>query len=148
MTPIDNAAPEPQGRFVPPPPPRKSSTPWKWIFIGCGALAFIGMLLCGGCGYLAYRVTQSTLAIQQEAERIAMASPEVAADIGTVRSVTFTGRTVQNPDQSAAQFYNVRGAEGSGELEVSIKLAGFEMKMTRVVYIRKDGGRVELKTGR
>jgi hypothetical protein len=145
MSPVDNAAPDPQGRYVPPPPPR---TPWKWILIGCGGLAFIGMLACGGCGYWAYSVGKSTLAIQQEAERIAMASPEIAADIGTVRRVTPTGRTVQNPDQSAGQFYMVQGENGGGELEVSIKLAGFEMKMTRVVYIKKDGTRVELKTGR
>src|SRR5688572_8699620 len=86
---------QPAPVYAPPPPPPKKSGALKWILIGCGGVAFIGILVCGGCGLWLYNFGKSVMKVHEEVEAMVKASPEVREDIGDVQEV------VQEGDQSS-----------------------------------------------
>src|SRR5688572_13588929 len=70
------------------PPPKKSSA-LKWILIGCGGAAFLGLLVCAGCFTLVYFAAKKMMN-----EAVAKVKPIIAenetvkAEIGDVTNVT------------------------------------------------------------
>src|SRR5688572_5759255 len=71
----------------PPPPPKKSSGALKWILIGCGGVAFIGLIICGGCVVWGISITKSLLKVQEEVTTLLRNNPEVQEELGDVEEV-------------------------------------------------------------
>jgi hypothetical protein len=142
MAPPPGMAPPPPMGYMPPPPapPASGGVPWKWIFVGCGCVVAIIVLVCGGMGVWAYLFAKdmqdTVLQIQNH--------PRVQDEVGTPCTAQPGGRQVQNPDQSVTQTWTARGPKGSVDLEVTMKLESMRMKITDVTLITKDGDRVPI----
>jgi hypothetical protein len=61
------------------PPPKKSSGATKWILIGCGVAAVLGVLVCGGVGVIIYFVARGVSGSVDEVFAQALASGDARA---------------------------------------------------------------------
>ncbi|HTF57258.1 MAG TPA: hypothetical protein VK661_08495 [Planctomycetota bacterium] len=109
---------------APPPPPPKKSSALKWILIGCGTFAFLGILSCGGCFLVGYLVIKS--AINQAVAKVKpiIASNEtVKSEIGELRNVTprFDFRSEKRHGRETIYCtLDVEGDKGKGTVEVKL----------------------------
>jgi len=60
-------------------PPKKSSGATKWILIGCGAAAVLGLMLCGGVGLIVYFAMRGASATVDDVYTQALASGDAGA---------------------------------------------------------------------
>lgn len=116
--------PAPSMPPLPPPPPQKSSA-LKWILIGCGAFAFLGILACGGCFLVGFLVLKG---IANEAvaqvKPIITSNETVRSEIGEVRKVNlvWSGFRAEKRNGRDTLFFNldVEGDKGRGTVEVKL----------------------------
>src|SRR5437879_3669541 len=107
----------------PPPPPKAGGFPWKWILIGCGVMAFLGLVVCGGCTWWGAAIYKSMRRCVERTQAAVEGSPDVKAEIGAVRKMTYQeGRQTQKPGGSMTQYITVEGERMSGEVEFEMKL--------------------------
>src|SRR5262245_41709073 len=112
-------------------PAPRGSSPWKWILIGCGVLAFIGLLACGGCLAYGYYVSKDLIAAISSLEH----NPKIEAEIGTYTVVHGAQGQVTNADQSITQTLQLRGQKGSGKVELTYKFESMKLKILSKVFI-------------
>jgi hypothetical protein len=108
----------------PPPAPAKSSA-LKWILIGCGAFAFLGVLACGGCFVVGFLVLKG-LANEAVAQvkPIITSNETVKAEVGEVKSVNliWSGFRAEKRNGRDTLFFtvDVEGDKGRGTVEIKL----------------------------
>jgi len=131
-------APPPPMSPIPPmpmdaPPPKKSGA-LKWILIGCGAFAFLGILACGGCFLVGIMVVKGVINEGVAKVKPIIASNEtVKSEIGELRSISprWEVKTDRHNGHEAVNFtLDVEGDKGKGT--VLVKMFGHERKKNEV----------------
>src|SRR5437773_5825955 len=101
----------------PPPPPRKSSA-LKWILIGCGAFAFLGILSCGGCFLIGILIVKGVINEAVAKVKPIIASNEtVKSEIGELRTISprWEVKTDRHNGRYTIHFtLDVEGDKGKG----------------------------------
>ena len=110
-----------------PPPPKKSGA-LKWILIGCGGAAFLGLLVCAGCFTLVYFAAKKMIN-----EAVAKVKPIIAenetvkSEIGEVTNVTprldFKSHRKNGRDTITCSL-DVEGTKGKGVVLVKMYETG------------------------
>lgn len=137
--------PQPMSPPPPPPPPKKSSA-LKWILIGCGAVGFMGLLVCGGCLVWGIGFTKSILKIQEEVESLVRNSPEVRAEVGEIKSVDPIGdQDKQQQGTSVVMRFHVKGDKGDGEAHARVKVSLTKFTLEGVNFETDEGRMIKLK---
>jgi hypothetical protein len=146
-----NAAPGPnrgqvtyaEGDFAQ--PPAKKSR--KGLWIGCGLVGFLGVLVC--CGGLLLMIpfvmTQFGEMVRSEVED----SPTIVEHIGEIESISFSfSQTISEaenaqPGQGTPLTYDIQGTKGSGQIVVVQSQSGQEIDSA--VLITSDGTRIPIE---
>jgi hypothetical protein len=141
-----NVPPEMPAMSAPPPAPaaRKSGV-LKWVLIGCGGVAFIGLIVCGGCILWGVNMGKSVIKVHEEVEALVKASPEVAADIGAVTSVDPQDDQSSNNSKEISFRFTVHGENGTGVARARVKFTMTKFTLESVHYDTKDGRAIKLK---
>ncbi|HEY3225767.1 MAG TPA: hypothetical protein VGK61_02070 [Planctomycetota bacterium] len=121
-------APPPPMSPIPPmpmaaPPPKKSGA-LKWILIGCGAFAFLGILSCGGCLAIVYFGARAVVnhAVAQVKPIIA-SNETVKSEIGELKTVTprwDLRAEKRNGKETIYVTLDVEGDRGKGTVQVKM----------------------------
>lgn len=120
------AAPAPMPMSAPPPPPPAppKSSALKWIVIGCGGLAFLGILACGGCLAVIYFAGKAMVNKAVAHVKPIIASNEtVKSEIGELRTISprWEIRTDQHNGRETVHFtLDVEGDKGKGTVQVKM----------------------------
>jgi hypothetical protein len=130
---------------TPPPPPVKKSGALKWILIGCGGVAFIGLLVCGGCILFGVSITKSVLKVQEDVEALVRNNPEVSEKIGDIKRIDMLNNDQAGNRSDVVFQYHVEGTKGQGTVHarVAFKMTSFELKSA--TFETSDGESVKLK---
>ena len=115
--------PPPYAGYPPPPPPPPKSSALKWILIGCGIFAFLGILSCGGCFLVGYLIVRGVAN-----EAVAQVKPIIAQDetvkseIGELKDVSIVWSSFRSEkrDGKTLMFFtfDVTGDKGRGTVQV------------------------------
>lgn len=110
---------------MPPPPPAKKSSALKWILIGCGAVAFLGILACGGCAALVYFAMKKAINEGVAKVRPIIAGNEtVKKEIGELKNITprwEVRKETHNGKESILFTLDVAGDRGKGSVLVNMR---------------------------
>ena len=121
---VPPAAPPPPAYVPPPPPAPAKSSPVKWILIGCGAFAFLGILACGGCLAIVYFGAKAIINDAVAKVRPIIASNDsVKSEVGEVRNVTprWDFRAEKHDGKDTVHFtLDVEGDKGKGTVQVKL----------------------------
>jgi len=121
---VPPAAPPPPAYVPPPPAPPQKSSALKWILIGCGTFAFLGILACGGCVLLGYFFVKGMIN-----EGVALVKPVIASsetvksEIGELKTVTprWEMKAERLNGKDTVYFtLDVEGDRGRGTVEVKM----------------------------
>lgn len=108
----------------PPPPPAKKSSALKWILIGCGGVAFIGILACGGCAALVYfGVKKAINEAVAKVKPIIAANETVKREIGELKNVQprwEMRKEIRNGRETLSFTLDVEGDRGKGTVIVNM----------------------------
>jgi hypothetical protein len=86
MQPPYGGPPGQYGYGAPPPPPKSNAM--KWVLIGCGVFAGLGVLCCGGFAVVTYFGIKAAAAqMANLVKPVVEGSETVKADIGPVKSI-------------------------------------------------------------
>ena len=129
----------------PPPPVKKSSGALKWILIGCGGVAFIGLLICGGCLLWGVNLGKSVIKVQEDVTTLLENNPEVKEAIGDIKKVEMSGDREQRSSSEVSFDFHVEGTKGEGTVtaRVSFSMTKFELKSA--LFETSDGKAIKLK---
>jgi len=119
-------APQPMPMSAPPPPPPAppKSSAIKWILIGCGAFAILGVLACGGCMAIVYFAAKKMVN-----EAVAKVKPIIAqnetvrSEIGELKNVSprFDFRSERHNGRDTLYCtLDVEGDRGKGTVQVKM----------------------------
>jgi len=103
-----------------PQPPRKPSSPVKWIALGCGCLFLLLAGVGGIFGFLAFRLGKEFNAASTSGQHYLRTLPEVEATFGTLSKVeqTLVNVWVDNKQSVGFLEFALSGDKGSGRAEV------------------------------
>ncbi len=136
----------PQPMSPPPPPPPKKSSALKWILIGCGGVAFIGLIVCGGCVIWIVNFGKSVIKIQEEVETLVRNSPEIREELGEIKSVDPIGdQDKQQQGTSVVMRFQVKGEKGDGEVHARVKVSLTKFTLEGVNFETDEGRMIKLK---
>ena len=131
-------------------PPAKKSNALKWVLIGCGGLAFFGILACGGCFLVGYLVIKAGIdQIKQEGVAWIKQNELLKKEIGTVTHVDsdFSYNTEKRGDKKQVFTIkvNVTGERGKGVVKFIFEdRPGRKGGRIYGIFIREDGKEVPL----
>ena len=111
-----------------PAPPKKPAGPFRWILLGCGILAGLGVLGMGGCGGIFYFAYQASAPVAEIGATYLRKAPKVQDKFGRDPNVTrhkFGWSVNMVNDGGNAHFtYDVGGNLGTGEATVWLRRSG------------------------
>ena len=141
-----NVPPEIPAMSTPPaaPPPPKSNA-LKWILIGCGGAAFLGLLVCAGCLTIGYFFVKGAINhVVAQVKPIIAENEAVKAEIGDVREVkpNWSGFKTQkrNGRDIIECSLDVEGTKGRGVVLVRMYETGKKDEFIVHLTFRNQSG--------
>src|SRR5688572_26058123 len=137
------SAPPPMA--APPPPPPKKSNAVKWILIGCGGVAFIGLLICGGCFIWFGGMAKSYIKVQEEVESLVENNAEVKEESGNLKKLEPDDEPDQQSSADVVFEYKVVGSKGEGTARARVRFTFTKFELKSATFETKDGRSIKLK---
>ena len=132
-------------------PAPKPSSPWRWIFIGCGAFTALGVLGLAGFGTVFYFIAKKTEPIADVGAAYLQNAPSIQEAVGAPVSVKrdWLGWNVRMANDAGTAFftYKVTGWQGSGSAKVWIEQPPYGVWTASGAQFRPDGGAAPILLG-
>ncbi|MBI4563926.1 MAG: hypothetical protein HY716_04435 [Planctomycetes bacterium] len=93
----------------------------KWVLIGCGVLAGVGILACGGCFAFGYYLYRQVAPIIEEATAFAKNNEIIAQEIGEPKDGGFHVRKWDFKNDVGRVEIHIQGDKGEGDIVVNFR---------------------------
>jgi Cytochrome oxidase complex assembly protein 1 len=125
------------GYGAPPPPPKSGAM--KWVLIGCGVFAVLGVLCCGGFVGIGWYAWKQIEPMVEEGKKLIRSSEVIQEHIGQVQEdgIQITQADFKNNDGTVRA--NLRGDKGSGTLVMNWHKRDGKWRLRDAVLTTADG---------
>ncbi len=125
--------------------PKKSGA-MKWVLIGCGIFAALGIICCVAGGGLTWWAVGKFKPYLEEGQKLLANNPVVLEKIGNVRQSQFNQALSELKDDGGGKIVmDLVGDKGRGSLMMIFVKRGERMVITEATLTMSDGTKHELR---